>query len=223
MLFCATFLLDCWWRQQIKMSNVTKKRLKLGVLGSGKGSNLVAIAEAAQAGTIPVDIVLVIADSPTAGILERARSFGIPSRYIFPGNSKTRLEAQEEQNYIAALKEAGAEWIALAGFMRILKKGFLTAFLGKVVNIHPSLLPMFPGLHAWKQAIDSGVKITGVTVHYVDSGIDSGPVIAQRAVPVLDGDTPETLHQRIQLEEHKLYPATLKELALGEKAGSPYS
>ena len=107
--------------------------------------------------------------------------------------------------------------------MRILKKGFLTAFLGKVVNIHPSLLPMFPGLHAWKQAIDSGVKITGVTVHYVDSGIDSGPVIAQRAVPVLDGDTPETLHQRIQLEEHKLYPATLKELALGEKAGSPYS
>ena len=121
------------------------------------------------------------------------------------------------------LRKLALSGLPLAGFMRILKKGFLTAFLGKVVNIHPSLLPMFPGLHAWKQAIDSGVKITGVTVHYVDSGIDSGPVIAQRAVPVLDGDTPETLHQRIQLEEHKLYPATLKELALGEKAGSPYS
>jgi len=199
------------------MCNVNQKRLKLGVLGSGKGSNFVAIAEAARSGEIPVDIVLVISDSPDAGILDKAKSYGIASKYIFPGNSKTRLEAKEEQNYITALKEAGAEWIALAGFMRILKKDFLDAFPEKVINIHPSLLPMFPGLCAWKQAIDYGVKVTGVTVHYVDSGIDSGPIIAQRAVPVQKGDTPETLHQRIQIEEHKLYPAVLKELALGEK------
>ncbi len=203
------------------MCIVNEKRLKLGVLGSGKGSNLAAIAEAAQRGEIPVDIVLVVADSPDAGILDKAKSYGITSRYIFPGNSKTRLETKEEQNYITALKEAGAEWVALAGFMRILKNGFLNAFPEKVINIHPSLLPMFPGLCAWKQAIDCGVKVTGVTVHYVDSGIDSGPIIAQRAVPVLKNDTPETLHQRIQLEEHKLYPAVLKELALGEKGNYP--
>lgn len=199
------------------MCNVNQKRLKLGVLGSGKGSNFVAIAEAARSGEIPVDIVLVISDSPDAGILDRAKSFGIASRYIFPGNSKTRLEANEEKNYITALKEAGAEWIALAGFMRILKEDFLDTFSEKVINIHPSLLPMFPGLCAWKQAIDYGVKVTGVTVHYVDSGIDSGPIIAQRAVPVQKDDTPETLHKRIQIEEHKLYPAVLKELALGGK------
>lgn len=187
--------------------------MKLAVLGSGKGSNLVAIAEAAQAGEIPVDIVLVIADSPDAGILDRAKFYGIPSRYIYPGKSKTKLDGDAEQEYIAAIKQAGVEWIALAGFMRIVKHDFLNAFPRRVLNIHPSLLPMFPGLNVWKKALDYGVKITGVTIHYVDSGVDTGPIIAQRAVPVLEGDTPETLHQRIQVEEHKLYPLVLKELA----------
>lgn len=195
------------------MSNTNENRLKLAVLGSGKGSNLVAIAEAAQAGEIPVDIVLVIADSPDAGILDRAKFYGIPARYIYPGNSKTKLDGEAEQEYIAAIKQAGAEWIALAGFMRIVKHDFLTTFQRHVLNIHPSLLPMFPGLNVWKKALDYGVKITGVTIHYVDSGVDTGPIIAQRAVPVLEGDTPETLHQRIQVEEHKLYPLVLKELA----------
>lgn len=187
--------------------------MKLGVLGSGKGTNLVAIAEAAQAGEIPVDIVLVIADSPDAGILSRAEFYGIPARYISAGSSKTRLDGEAEQAYIQALKNAGAEWVALAGFMRIVKADFLKTFPNRVVNIHPSLLPAFQGLHAWKQALDYGVKITGVTVHYVDSGVDTGPIIAQTAVPVLEGDTPETLHQRIQIEEHKIYPAVLKRLA----------
>ena len=115
--------------------------------------------------------------------------------------------------YIQILKNAGAEWIALAGFMRIVKKNFLDAFPNHVINIHPSLLPLFPGLNSWKQAIDYGVKITGVTVHFVDSGIDTGKIIAQKAVPVMENDTPETLHQRIQVEEHLLYPAVLKILA----------
>lgn len=194
------------------MNGMNAKRMKLGVLGSGKGSNLVAIAEAAQAGEIPVDIVLVIADSPDAGILSRAEFYGIPARYISAGNSKTRLDGDAEQAYIQALREAGAEWVALAGFMRIVKADFLKTFPNRVVNIHPSLLPAFQGLHAWKQALDYGVKVTGVTVHYVDSGVDTGPIIAQAAVPVLEGDTPDTLHQRIQIEEHKIYPAVLKQL-----------
>lgn len=195
------------------MSNVSGKKIKLGVLGSGKGSNFVAIAEAAQAGEIPVDIVQVLTDVPDAGIIERAKFFGIPAQYVSPAPFKNKLDGEAEQQYIQILKNAGAEWIALAGFMRIVKKNFLDAFPNHVINIHPSLLPLFPGLNSWKQAIDYGVKITGVTVHFVDSGIDTGKIIAQKAVPVMENDTPETLHQRIQVEEHLLYPAVLKILA----------
>ena len=191
------------------------QQFRLGVLGSGQGSNFVAIAEACAAGTIPAEVALVISDMPTAGILQRASERGIPARFMAPGKYRTRLEDETEQQYIAALREAKVDLIVLAGFMRVLKTGFLNAFAGKIVNIHPSLLPSFPGLAAWKQALEHGVKVTGCTVHYVDAGVDSGPIIGQQAVPVLDTDTPETLHQRIHAAEHQLYPECVAAVAKG--------
>lgn len=188
-------------------------KLKLAILGSGKGSNMVSIAEAIRKENLPIEIVIVIADVEGAGILDHAKEFGLPCRYIYPGNSKTRLDGESEQNYIRTLKESGAELVALAGFMRIIKADFLKAFDGKIINIHPSLLPSFPGLHAWEQALNYGVKYTGVTVHYVNSGIDSGKIIAQRVVPVMPDDTPATLHARIQVQEHEVYPHAIKEIS----------
>ena len=129
-----------------------------------------------------------------------------------------RLDEEAEQGYIAALREADVGLVALAGFMRVLKAPLLNAFAGRIINIHPSLLPSFPGLEAWKQALAHGVKVTGCTVHYVDAGVDSGPIIGQQTVPVLDDDTPETLHQRIQVAEHTLYPQCVAGLARGELA-----
>ena len=191
-------------------------KTKLAVLGSGKGSNLVSLAKACAAGALPADIVLVASDVADAGILERAAGSGLSARFIEPGKFRTKLDKTAEAAYVAALRESGAEWVALAGFMRILKGDFLRAFEKKVVNIHPSLLPVFPGLEAWKQAHDYGVKATGCTVHMVDHGIDTGPILAQGVVPVLEDDTAETLHQRIQQEEHTLYPRTLARLFNGE-------
>lgn len=196
------------------MSVETKTRL--GVLGSGKGSNLVAIAEAARQPGCPFEVALVLSDVADAGILEHARRFGLPHRYIAPGKFRTKLDEEAERAYLAALREARVDYVALAGFMRILKGEFLRVFENRVVNIHPSLLPSFPGLEAWKQALDYGVKVTGCTVHFVDQGVDTGPIIAQQTVPVLDGDTAATLHQRIQLAERECYPATLAALARGE-------
>ncbi len=190
-------------------------QFRLGVLGSGQGSNFVAIAEACASGAIPAEVALVISDMPEAGILQRAAERGIPARFMAPGKFRTRLEDETEQEYIAALREAKVDLIVLAGFMRVLKASFLNAFAGKIVNIHPSLLPSFPGLAAWKQALDHGVKVTGCTVHYVDAGVDSGPIIGQQAVPVLDTDTPETLHQRIHAAEHQLYPECVAAIAKG--------
>jgi phosphoribosylglycinamide formyltransferase-1 len=191
------------------------QQFRLGVLGSGQGSNFVAIAEACAAGTIPAEVALVISDMPEAGILQRASERGIPARFMFPGKYRTRLEDETEQQYIAALRGAKVDLIVLAGFMRVLKASFLNAFAGKIVNIHPSLLPSFPGLAAWKQALEHGAKVTGCTVHYVDAGVDSGPIIGQQAVPVLDTDTPETLHQRIHAAEHQLYPECVAAVAKG--------
>ncbi|MFL3665563.1 MAG: phosphoribosylglycinamide formyltransferase [Verrucomicrobiota bacterium] len=191
-------------------------KTKLAVLGSGKGSNLVSLAKACAAGALQADIVLVASDVSNAGILERAAGAGLSARFIEPGKFRTKLDENAEAAYIAALRESGAEWIALAGFMRILKGDFLRAFEKKVVNIHPSLLPAFPGLEAWKQAYDYGVKATGCTVHMVDHGIDTGSILAQGVVPVLADDTAATLHVRIQQEEHSLYPRTLARLFNGE-------
>lgn len=192
------------------------REFRLGILGSGKGSNFVAIADAIAAGRLPARIALVLSDVEDAGILKEARARGLPARFIPPGRFRTKLDEEAERAYVAALREARVDCVALAGFMRILKGEFLRAFEGRIVNIHPSLLPSFPGLEAWRQALEHGVKITGCTVHFVDAGVDSGPIIAQCAVPVYDDDTPETLHARIQAAEHELYPQCLSALARGE-------
>ena len=189
---------------------------RIGVLGSGKGSNFVAIADACAAGKIPAAIGLVLSDVENAGILSHARERNLPARFIAPGKFRTKLDEEAESAYIQALREAKVDLIVLAGFMRVLKGDFLRAFEGRIVNIHPSLLPSFPGLEAWKQALDAGVKVTGCTVHFVDAGVDSGPIIGQQTVSVLDEDTTETLHQRIHAAEHELYPKCVAALARRE-------
>ncbi len=189
---------------------------RLGVLGSGKGSNFVSIADACASGTVPAEVGLVLADLPDAGILARARERNVPALFLPPGQFKTKLDPEAEQRYIQELNAARVDLIVLAGFMRVLKAGLLDAFARRIINIHPSLLPAFPGLEAWKQAWTHGVKVTGCTVHFVDSGVDSGPIIGQQAVPVLEDDTPETLHQRIQRAEHELYPRCIGAIAAGQ-------
>jgi len=187
--------------------------LRIAVLGSGKGSNCQSIIDAIEAGSLDARVVCVLSDVADAGILERAARHGIPARHISAAPYRTKLAGEAERAYLAALREYGAEVIALAGFMRIIKEGLLHAYPDRIVNIHPALLPAFPGLESWKQALDYGVKVSGCTVHIVDAGIDSGPILVQRAVPVLEDDTPERLHARIQVEEHKAYPAALRILA----------
>lgn len=189
-----------------------KARLQLGVLGSGKGSNLDSIARAISSGDLLADVRLVVSDSPSAGILDVAKKWGLPSITIPPSRFKTRLEPEIEEELARSLKAAGVQIVVLAGYMRMLKAPMLDAFPRAIVNIHPSLLPAFPGMDAWRQALLAGVKVTGCTVHWVDSGMDTGSVIAQREVAVLDSDTPETLHARIQQAEHQLYPQVLNSI-----------
>jgi len=191
-------------------------RFQLGILGSGKGSNFIALADAIAAGYVPAEIAIVLSDIETAGILAGARERNIPARFIPPGKFRTKLDEDAERAFVEALKSAGVDLVVLAGFMRVLKGDFLRAFEGRIVNIHPSLLPSFPGLEAWKQALDHGVKATGCTVHFVDAGVDAGPIIGQQPVPVLDNDTPEALHQRIHAAEHQLYPECVAAIARGE-------
>lgn len=188
---------------------------RIGVLGSGKGSNFVAIADACREGRIRAEIAVVLSDVVDAGILARAAERNIRAAHVPPGAFRTKLDEGAEAACIERLREARVEVVVLAGFMRILKGAFLRAFPQRVINIHPSLLPAFPGLEAWKQALDRGVKVTGCTVHFVDEGIDSGPIIGQAAVPVRDGDTAGTLHARIQEAERRLYPAVVGAMALG--------
>lgn len=194
----------------------SRKTFRLGVLGSGKGSNFVAIADAIASGSIPAEVALVVSDVENAGILEHARQRNLPARFIAPGKFRTKLDEDAERAYVTALQEAKVDLIVLAGFMRVLKGDFLRAFEGRIVNVHPSLLPSFPGLEAWKQALDHGVKATGCTVHYVDAGVDSGAIIGQQPVPVLDDDTAATLHARIHAAEHELYPRCVAMIARGE-------
>jgi len=189
---------------------------RIGVLGSGKGSNFVAIADAIAAGKIPAEIAIVVSDVEQAGILARARERKIPAQFIPPGKFRTKLDDEAEQVFVATLQNARVDFIVLAGFMRVLKGNFLRAFEGRIVNVHPSLLPSFPGLEAWKQALDHGVKVTGCTVHFVDAGVDAGPIIGQQTVAVLDQDTPDSLHERIHAAEHELYPRCVAALARGE-------
>jgi phosphoribosylglycinamide formyltransferase-1 len=191
------------------------KTFRLGVLGSGKGSNFAAIADACASGKIPAKLSIVVSDVEDAGILSLARARNIPAQFIPPGKFRTKLDEASERSFIAALQAARVDLIVLAGFMRVLKGEFLRAFEGRIVNVHPSLLPSFPGLEAWKQALDHGVKVTGCTVHFVDAGVDSGAIIGQQTVPVLDNDTPETLHARIHLAEHELYPKCVDAITRG--------
>ena len=185
------------------------KKLALGILGSGTGSNCRAILDQIRARKLDAEARLVVADVFDAGILDIAREFGVPNVYLPAGKFRTRLEPNAEMELVRLLHDAGVELVVLAGFMRVLKEPMLAAFPRRIINIHPSLLPKFPGIESWKQALEAGEKITGCSVHYVDAGIDSGEVIAQRNVPVLPGDTAESLHARIQIAEHALYPEVI--------------
>ena len=185
------------------------KSLALGILGSGKGTNCRAILERIRSGVLPAEARVVISDVLDAPILDIAREFSIPNAYLPPGRFRTRLEPDAEMELVRMLRDAGVELVILAGFMRVLKSPMLEAFPRRILNIHPALLPRFPGLEAWKQALAAGEKVTGCTVHYVDEGIDHGDIIAQREVPILPNDTRETLHARIQIAERELYPAAI--------------
>jgi len=195
------------------------KRVPVGILGSGKGSNCRAILESIKSGALAAEVRVVISDVFDAPILDIAREFSVPNAYLPPGRFHTRLEPQAEADLLRMLREAGVELVVLAGFMRILKSPMLEAFTRRIVNIHPSLLPKFPGLEAWKQALVAGEKMTGCTVHYVDEQIDHGDIIAQSEVPILPNDTPESLHARIQIAEHQLYPTAIGQICRKLSAG----
>ena len=190
-------------------------KLNLGVLGSGAGSNMQSVVDAIAAGTLDAEVKIVLADVADAKILDRAKRPGIPCQYLDCAPWKTKLEGPAEDRCIEILKDAGVDTVVLAGFMRIVKPKLLAAFPNRVLNIHPALLPAFPGVHGWTQALDYGCKVAGVTVHFVDAGTDTGPILVQKAVPVLEDDTPDTLHARIQVQEHIAYPEALRIVASG--------
>jgi len=188
-----------------------KKRV--GILISGRGSNMMALVEAARAEGYPAEIAAVVSNRPDAAGLAWAKAQGLAARAIDHKAFASREAFDEAVD--AALAEVGADLIALAGFMRIQSAGFVRKWLGRQLNIHPALLPLFKGLHPHKQALDAGVRISGCTVHFVTEEMDSGPIVAQAAVPVLAGDTPETLEARILAAEHRLYPHALALVASG--------
>jgi phosphoribosylglycinamide formyltransferase 1 len=188
------------------------KRLPIGILGSGKGSNCRAILERIRSGDLAAEARLVISDVLDAPILDIAREFRVANAYLPPGRFRTRLEPETEEQLVKMLRDAGVELVALAGFMRVLHEPMLKAFSRRIVNIHPSLLPKFPGLEAWKQALVAGEKVSGCTVHYVDEKIDHGQILAQREIAILPNDTPQSLHARIQILERELYPAVIAKL-----------
>jgi phosphoribosylglycinamide formyltransferase 1 len=191
-------------------------QLRLGVLGSGKGSNFRAIHEAIQTGRLDARIVIVCSDVFDCGILKLARDAGIATVWIEEKSFKTRLSRECEEDLAERLRSAGVDLVVLGGYMRMLKAPMLEAFPRRIINIHPSLLPKFPGLEAWRQALEAGETVTGCTVHFVDEGMDSGEIIAQAEVPILPGDTPESLHARIQQAEHRLYPQVVGRFASRE-------
>jgi len=183
------------------------ERVPVGILVSGSGSNMQAIVSAARMGEIPVEVAVVISNKPDAYALKRAEKENIPTVVV----NHREFDSREgfEDALIAALREKGVQWVCLAGFMRLLTSRFIDAFPNRILNVHPALLPSFPGLHGAAQALDYGVKVTGCTVHLVTEEMDAGPIIAQSTVPVFDDDTEETLTARIQAEEHQLFPRAL--------------
>jgi phosphoribosylglycinamide formyltransferase 1 len=182
---------------------------RIGVLLSGRGSNFLALQAAIERGELPARIVIVLSNIADAPGLAKARELGIPAEAI-PHQGQPRV-AQEAQ-VLDALRRAEVDWVCLAGYMRLLSPAFIAAFPRRILNIHPSLLPAFPGLDAQEQALAHGVKVSGCTVHLVDEGLDSGPIVVQRTVPVLDGDTLRTLAARILEQEHLAYPEALRRL-----------
>src|SRR5256885_13217285 len=188
------------------------KRLPIGILGSGKGSNCRAILERIRSGDLAAEARVVISDVFDAPILDIAREFSIPNAYLAPGQFRTRLTPAAEGQLVEMLREAGVQLVVLAGFMRVLHAAMLQAFPQRIINIHPSLLPRFPGLEAWKQALAAGESVTGCTVHFIDEKIDHGDIIAQREVQILPNDSAESLHTRIQIAEHALYPEVIARL-----------
>jgi len=187
------------------------KRLPIGILGSGKGSNCRAILERIRSGNLAAEARVVISDFLDAPILDIAREFSVPNAYLPPGQLRTRLEPNVENELVNMLREAHVELVVLAGFMRVLHAPMLKAFPRRIINIHPSLLPKLPGLEAWKQALAAGEEVSGCTVHYVDEKIDHGEIIAQREVRILPDDTAESLHARIQIAERELYAIVIAE------------
>jgi len=187
--------------------------MRLGILGSGSGSNMQAILDGVADGSLDAEIVLVLSDNPQGYILERAQKAGIPTGVIDCRGLKSKYPEEAQLETAAALKKAEVDLVCLAGFMRLVKAPLLEAFPERIINIHPALLPAFPGLQAWKQALEAGVEETGCTVHYVDRGMDTGPVILQGKVPVFSGDSPESLHERILAEEHRIYPEAIRMVA----------
>jgi phosphoribosylglycinamide formyltransferase-1 len=185
-------------------------KTRIGILLSGRGSNFLAIHEAIERGEVPAEIAVVVSNIADAKGLDRARELGLRAEAI-PHRGEPGRRAHEEK-VLAALRGAGVEWVCLAGYMRLLAPEFVALWPRRILNIHPSLLPAFPGLDAQAQALEHGVRVSGCTVHLVDEGLDSGPIVVQRTVPVLDGDTPATLARRILEEEHKAYPEALRRL-----------
>ncbi len=184
--------------------------LKLAIFGSGSGTNCQAIIDAVEAGTLNAEIKCVLSDVEDAYILERARQHSIPAIHFDCAPFKSKLDGEAEQSVLNILAEHDVNFIALAGFMRIVKDGLLNAYAGRIINIHPSLLPSFPGLDGGKQAFDYGVKFTGCTVHFVDAGVDTGAIINQKCVTIEDSDTLDSLMKKIHEQEHIAYLEALQ-------------
>jgi phosphoribosylglycinamide formyltransferase-1 len=187
--------------------------MKLGILISGRGSNMVALVEAVRGGRVPgAEVAVVLSDQAGAGGLRLAAERGVETAVV---ERRGRPREEHEREVASALRARGVELICLAGYMRLLSPGFVGEFRGRILNIHPSLLPAFPGLDAQRQAVEHGVRVSGCTVHFVDETLDGGPIIAQRVVPVMDDDTPDALAARILLEEHRAYPEAVALVASG--------
>ena len=189
--------------------------LKLAIFGSGSGTNCQAIIDAIDAGMLDAQIKCVLSDVEDAYILERARKHHIPAIYFDCAPFKSKLDGEAELKVLQTLKEHEVDFIALAGFMRIVKDVLLNAYKGRIINIHPSLLPSFPGLNGGNQAFDYGVKFTGCTVHFVDAGVDTGAIINQKCIAIEDGDTLESMMEKLHAQEHIAYPEALQWIAEG--------
>lgn len=191
------------------------KKAKLAILASGRGSNAVAIIKATQAEDFPAEVAIVLSDNPDAPVLDKARSLGVKAIWLDPGPKRTFLIPEVEAKWIQVLREHNIDYVLLAGFMRVIKKPMLDAFAGRILNIHPALLPSFKGLEAQRQAWEHGVKYSGATVHFVDASLDGGPIIIQEPVKIADDDTAESLAAHILEVEHRIYPEAVRLLAEG--------